>query len=409
MKNSPEQDRGLVRPLHHTPAARRRAAATAPLLLSLLALACSAPERKFEELQGAAGSPSGGAASHDPSRGSSGGSDTGSAGSDTGSAGSAGSDGDGDTTDTCDRGTPPACFSSVGELCAAGVRQCTAQGEWGACDLLGLSNDFEHCGDGCNSCDPDRADACSEGLCACGSGAACGPDELCCDDGEGVGCVAPLDDPRNCGGCGHVCTADAADERPACVDGACTTLCIASNARCDGSTLLRCGADGAWTAEEECALGCRDGACLKKDGQPCGKAAECASGSCNVFYADGDKDGYHGTATSLCGTSPPSGYTTTSTDCCDTDPRAYPGQPSFFSTKRTGCGGFDFDCNGTETKQYTGTTTGCGSSESCGRGTNAWRSEVPACGENGSWSTSCSQSGAQWCPSHSESRAQGCR
>src|SRR5690606_1812217 len=154
---------------------------TAPLLLSLLALACSAPERKFEELQGAAGSPSGGAASHDPSRGSSGGSDTGSAGSDTGSAGSAGSDGDGDTTDTCVRGTPPACFSAVGGLWAAGVRQWTARGGWGACDLLGLSNDCEHCGDGCTSSDPARADACSEGLCAGGSGAACGPDVLCCD------------------------------------------------------------------------------------------------------------------------------------------------------------------------------------------------------------------------------------
>src|SRR5690606_41978008 len=90
-------------------------------------------------------------------------------------------------------------------------------------------------------------------------------------------------------------------------------------------------------------------------------------------------------------------------------PRASPARPAVFSTKRTGCGGCDFDCNGTETKQYTGTTTGCGSSESCGRGTNAWRSEVPACGENGSWSTSCSQSGAPGCPSHSESRAQGCR
>jgi hypothetical protein len=39
-------------------------------------------------------------------------------------------------------------------------------------------------------------------------------------------------------------------------------------------------------------------------------------------------------------------------DCCDSDANAYPGQSSWFTTTRTTCGGYDFNCDGSENQQY---------------------------------------------------------
>lgn len=72
--------------------------------------------------------------------------------------------------------------------------------------------------------------------------------------------------------------------------------------------------------------------------------------SCGV---DGDADGYGGPAIRVCpapdGATCPTGHAASTNDCCDTDARAFPGATAWRGTSRTGCGGFDFDCNGTVT------------------------------------------------------------
>jgi len=72
-------------------------------------------------------------------------------------------------------------------------------------------------------------------------------------------------------------------------------------------------------------------------------------------------------------------------DCCDTDVNAKPGQTSYYSTPRTTCGGYDYNCDTVETKLdttiYVATT--CGTfGESCleSTGTTGWDVSVPACG-----------------------------
>lgn len=39
-------------------------------------------------------------------------------------------------------------------------------------------------------------------------------------------------------------------------------------------------------------------------------------------------------------------------DCCDSDGLAHPGQTESFVNARNGCGGFDFNCDNTETKTF---------------------------------------------------------
>ncbi len=86
------------------------------------------------------------------------------------------------------------------------------------------------------------------------------------------------------------------------------------------------------------------------------------------------------------------------TDCCDADARAYPGQPSFYSTARTTCGGYDFDCDGAETLQLVGgppvSTCAACAGMACDVGCEVtvagWVSgETPACGVGADHLSTC--------------------
>ena len=118
----------------------------------------------------------------------------------------------------------------------------------------------------------------------------------------------------------------------------------------------------------------------------------CGAGvACQIFYQDADGDGYGnrngllstGTAKAGCTGAPPSGFVADNTDCDDGDANVHPGQTGWFGTPSKGLGKYDYDCDGSEVKEfpeYPGAScTFCGScSAGCGKG-----------------ATSCSSSGAQ--------------
>lgn len=103
------------------------------------------------------------------------------------------------------------------------------------------------------------------------------------------------------------------------------------------------------------------------------------------------------------------GFTVKEGDCNDSDARAFPGQKKSFSEPHKLASGelsFDFDCDGTITREETiGMCLGAASPEgevcSC---TPGWIGEVPECGKTGDYSpaTTCG-------PTPSEKRVQSCR
>ena len=109
-------------------------------------------------------------------------------------------------------------------------------------------------------------------------------------------------------------------------------------------------------------------------------------------YANADGDAYYSaTSHSVCGGSTCASVgesATAGTDCCDTDANARPGQTTYFATARTTCGGFDYNCDGSETHAITDGSGGCGT---CSNNTTAqscswsgvsggWTGADPGCG-----------------------------
>ena len=186
---------------------------------------------------------------------------------------------------------------------------------------------------------------------------------------------------------------------------------------CDGSaSVVQCGADRvSHTMVKSCTGAtptCLNGDCVAcvpattRSCGPCNDGTEscnsigawggtCVGGSdTHVFYRDADADGYGNPTASVtvCGAMP-AGYVSNSTDCCDSDANAHPGQTAFFGTQDA-CGssqipdGFDYNCDGKDTLEYTNLNTSCTveSSGSCGCATCA-------CDANNVCGLSCTKSG----------------
>ncbi len=88
-----------------------------------------------------------------------------------------------------------------------------------------------------------------------------------------------------------------------------------------------------------------------------------------LCYRDADGDGWgSGPLVRVCPQTEfagcPPGYVDRSGDCCDSDSRARPGQTTSYDTPRTGCGGWDFDCDGTVRARYGVTSGSCEASSS---------------------------------------------
>ena len=61
----------------------------------------------------------------------------------------------------------------------------------------------------------------------------------------------------------------------------------------------------------------------------------------------------HRTAKAGCaGSAPPTGFVADNTDCDDGDANVHPGQTDYFGTASKGIGTFDYDCDGTSTKEF---------------------------------------------------------
>lgn len=116
-----------------------------------------------------------------------------------------------------------------------------------------------------------------------------------------------------------------------------------------------------------------------------------------LYIADSDSDGYpdygasQSTSTGTCRTSMTS---MTQTDCGPDSANAYPGATTYRSTSFTNTAtglSYDWNCDGTETKQYPTATYSCyactnGSGYASTRNTVAgFVSSTPACGASGTW------------------------
>ncbi len=127
---------------------------------------------------------------------------------------------------------------------------------------------------------------------------------------------------------------------------------------------------------------------------------------CSTWYYDYDGDGY-GSTTSKCLCSSTGYYTSRyNTDCYDSNSDASPAATSWFSNNR-GDGSFDYNCDGTATKRYTG-TGGCGGWPTCNV-SNGWNSSVASCGTSANWVSSCSTEVLFSCSKNYTTRTQDCR
>ena len=114
---------------------------------------------------------------------------------------------------------------------------------------------------------------------------------------------------------------------------------------------------------------------------------------CTPFFYDGDGDTYGVSGPAQCWCAPGEyPYTGLNRDdCYDSNANAHPGQTAFFTTDR-GDSRYDYDCNGSQEKQYTGRFSSCNwdfEPFSCDIGADGWRSSGPACGGSGTWVGDC--------------------
>lgn len=113
---------------------------------------------------------------------------------------------------------------------------------------------------------------------------------------------------------------------------------------------------------------------------------------CSQYYLDADSDGFGVAGATQCWCEPTYPYTgSTNNDCYDGNANAYPNASAYYSNHR-GDGSFDYNCNGAEEKQYTGTYAGCTNwvaLSSCNANAYGWTSVVPNCGGVGQYIYDC--------------------
>ena len=303
----------------------------------------------------------------------------------------------------------PTCTDSVAcddGIACNGVERCaSSRCESGA--PPGDGTDCELDGGGAGIC---RAGACV--VAGCGDGVVSG--EESCDDGNDVetdGCRTDCRftcevDPSmpntwylDCDGDGY--SAEGAPTQSACLE----------------PPAMACG--GGWTLQppvsglrdcDDTDADLRPGATETCDGvdQDCDGAID--DGVQTTFYRDADGDTHGDAATTMMACSAPAGFVESDDDCDDGDGQAFPGQTMFFTSPRTS-GGFDYDCDGAQTQQHTGTSSlsacsscACPVGFCCSGVCAGWLSAVPGCGMTSTWrQTDCD------CNVVTSSRVQPCR
>jgi len=126
---------------------------------------------------------------------------------------------------------------------------------------------------------------------------------------------------------------------------------------------------------------------------------------CALRYPDADGDGYGSSGSISACLCPQSGSSSNDLDCDDATSPAHPGQASFFTLPRAG-GGFDYNCNGVEEKQFDEIATVCSIINECS--SFGWVSVAPDCGQAGTFRT-CQQLTFNTCKTTNTTQVQACR
>lgn len=316
-----------------------------------------------------------------------------------------------DLPETCDGATT---FCPTDAKVAANT---TCRGKAGECDVAEVCNGTDA------QCPVDAVR--SNGASCRAAVSTCDVEETC--NGSSAICPDDAFQPANTPCANPSCSSGYAIAAGYCVGGSATcnqgTPVSCNGYQCSGDTCgINCASDNNCLTTHYCKAG---GQCApkKQDGEVCSSATsgnECVSGICKAFYVDSDGDGY-GTAQQLfyCGSSPKAGVSSNvSGDCCDSDARAKPGA-GFQTSARTGCGGYDFNCDGATTLQFPGSNA-CTSSGSCGTGdreclsTSGWTGNTPSCGTTASWSncnatSTCNGQGSYCTNVTTSTETQGCK
>lgn len=144
--------------------------------------------------------------------------------------------------------------------------------------------------------------------------------------------------------------------------------------------------------------------CNGQDDDCDGDVDEDAGGS--TWYLDADGDGFGEPGSGVVACSPPAGTVSNDLDCYDANPNARPGQNGWFAVHR-GDGSFDYDCDGSEQRQWPAPFFCSGNCDSFAPG---WTASVPPCGNTAQYAQACDTVFPSGCEADSVTpRTQACR
>jgi hypothetical protein len=172
----------------------------------------------------------------------------------------------------------------------------------------------------------------------------------------------------------------------------CTRCMPGPDATCDGDHRVTCTSSGS-SEREACAQGCLDGVCSS-----CTKA----------FFLDSDKDTFGDPVALKLACTAPAGHVEDNTDCDDQNSEVHPGQTKFFTKPTRDQGGFDYNCDQKDEREYPGTEycildTLSGNCDGAG-----WIALVPPCGQQGIFML-CVKNGAICQTDQQMQKVQACR
>ncbi|MBN2493113.1 MAG: hypothetical protein JXR96_00875 [Deltaproteobacteria bacterium] len=205
----------------------------------------------------------------------------------------------------CNDGDRELCYGPSEGVCYQGIRICEG-GQMGACTIGSTpSTDPLQCGADCSPCDNAVADACTEGLCTCGTGPVCEGGLRCCE-GE---CIDVSSDVENCGSCFHDChlaIAHAEQAVVSCEQGSCDYTGPCDHGWLDCDTRRNNGCERPVDVHNcgECALDCDQlvshVSSSQRQCQDLGDAFVCDyTGTCNQDFDDCDSNRSNGCETYL--------------------------------------------------------------------------------------------------------------